>query len=166
MFAYNELSDLINSNELVTPIKKMGDDILCLNSKGEEKIYTFEDFDFDKTIEERSFIVEEDSSSDSSDEEIKNSSDESSEENIQLDNNSDESSEDIPIEIDSSSEDSSSSEPEPIPEPKPEQPKEYSFDTINDPHWLKKDEAQMIAEKFGYRPTRNIKGIKEFEITV
>jgi hypothetical protein len=155
MFAYNELSDLINSNELVTPIKKMGDDILCLNSKGEEKIYTFEDFDFDKTIEERSFIVEEDSSSDSSDEEIKNSSDESSEENIQLDNSSD-----------NSSEDSSSSESEPIPEPKPEQPKEYSFDTINDPHWLKKDEAQMIAEKFGYRPTRNIKGIKEFEITV
>ena len=155
MFAYNELSDLINSNELVTPIKKMGDNILCLNSKGEEKIYTFEDFDFDKTIEERSFIVEEDSSSDSSDEEIKNSSDESSEENIQLDNSSDD-----------SSEDSSSSESEPIPEPKPEQPKEYSFDTINDPHWLKKDEAQMIAEKFGYRPTRNIKGIKEFEITV
>jgi hypothetical protein len=155
MFAYNELSDLINSNELVTPIKKMGDDILCLNSKGEEKIYTFEDFDFDKTIEERSFIVEEDSSSDSSDEEIKNSSDDSSEENIQLDNSSD-----------NSSEDSSSSESEPIPEPKPEQPKEYSFDTINDPHWLKKDEAQMIAEKFGYRPTRNIKGIKEFEITV
>ena len=155
MFAYNELSDLINSNELVTPIKKMGDDILCLNSKGEEKIYTFEDFDFDKTIEERSFIVEEDSSSDSSDEEIKNSSDESSEENIQLDNSSDD-----------SSEDSSSSESEPISEPKSEQPKEYSFDTINDPHWLKKDEAQMIAEKFGYRPTRNIKGIKEFEITV
>ena len=155
MFAYNELSDLINSNELVTPIKKMGDDILCLNSKGEEKIYTFEDFDFDKTIEERSFIVEEDSSSDSSDEEIKNSSDESSEENIQLNNSSDD-----------SSEDSSSSESEPISEPKPEQPKEYSFDTINDPHWLKKDEAQMIAEKFGYRPTRNIKGIKEFEITV
>lgn len=58
MFAYNELSDLLNG-ELVTPIKKDGENIICLNSKGEEVIYSFEDFDFDKTIEERSFIVEE-----------------------------------------------------------------------------------------------------------
>lgn len=57
MFAYNEFSDLLNSNELVTPIKKVGENILCLNSKGEEVVYSFDDFDFDKTIEERSFIV-------------------------------------------------------------------------------------------------------------
>lgn len=60
MFAYNELSDLLNG-ELVTPIKKDGENIICLNSKGEEVIYSFEDFDFDKTVEERSFIVEEES---------------------------------------------------------------------------------------------------------
>ena len=71
MFAYNELSDLING-ELVTPLKKDGENIICLNSNGEEVIYSFDDFDFDKTLEERSFIVEDsnDDSSDDSSEEI------------------------------------------------------------------------------------------------
>ena len=77
MFAYNELSDLING-ELVTPLKKNGENIICINSNGEEVVYSFDDFDFDKTLEERSFIVE-DSNDDSSDE---ISNDESSEENI------------------------------------------------------------------------------------
>ena len=66
MFAYNELSDLING-ELVTPLRKDGENIICLNSNGEEVIYSFDDFDFDKTLEERSFIVE-DSNDDSSEE--------------------------------------------------------------------------------------------------
>ena len=115
MFAYNELSDLLNSNELITPIKKIGENILCLNSKGEEVVYSFDDFDFDKTIEERSFIVISD---------------------------------DTP------------EQEEPV-----NQPKEYSFDTNNDPHWLKNDEAKIIASNFGYITSRNTKGIKEFEIT-
>jgi len=68
MFAYNELSDLLNG-ELVTPIKKDGENIICLNSKGEEVIYSFEDFDFDKTVEERSFIVEEENEIEENDEE-------------------------------------------------------------------------------------------------
>jgi hypothetical protein len=66
MFAYNELSDLING-ELVTPLRKDGENITCLNSNGEEVVYSFDDFDFDKTLEERSFIVE-DSNDDSSEE--------------------------------------------------------------------------------------------------
>ena len=66
MFAYNELSDLING-ELVTPLKKNGENIICINSNGEEVVYSFDDFDFDKTLEERSFIVE-DSNDDSSEE--------------------------------------------------------------------------------------------------
>lgn len=66
MFAYNELSDLING-ELVTPLRKDGENIICLNSNGEEIVYSFDDFDFDKTLEERSFIVE-DSNDDSSEE--------------------------------------------------------------------------------------------------
>lgn len=77
MFAYNELSDLING-ELVTPLRKDGENIICINSNGEEVVYSFDDFDFDKALEERSFIVE-DSNDDSSDE---ISNDESSEENI------------------------------------------------------------------------------------
>ena len=77
MFAYNELSDLING-ELVTPLRKDGENIICLNSNGEEIVYSFDDFDFDKTLEERSFIVED--SNDDSSEEISN--DNSSEENI------------------------------------------------------------------------------------
>ena len=60
MFAYNTLSDLI-TGELVTPIKKDGGKIICLNSKNEEVEYSFEDFDFDKTVEERVFIVEDSS---------------------------------------------------------------------------------------------------------
>ena len=63
MFAYNELSDLLNG-DLVTPLKKVGDDIICLTKDGKEAIFSFEDFDFDKTIEERDFIVKDDDSQD------------------------------------------------------------------------------------------------------
>ena len=133
MFAYNELSDLLNSNELVTPIKKVGENILCLNSKGEEVIYSFDDFDFDKTIEERSFIV---ISDDTPEQEKPNDTEE-------LTNQPNENPTEEPV----------------------NQPKEYSFDTNNDPHWLKNDEAKIIASNFGYITSRNTKGIKEFEIT-
>ena len=84
MFGYNVLSDLKNG-ELVTPIKKDGDFIICLNSNGEEIKVVFSEFDFDKTPDERLIVVL-DSSDDisseeeSSNEEIIESSDENSEE--------------------------------------------------------------------------------------
>lgn len=53
MFKYNTLSDLIDSDELVTPIKKEGDRILCINSNNEEVYHSFEEFDFDKMPSER-----------------------------------------------------------------------------------------------------------------
>jgi hypothetical protein len=65
MFKYNELSDLI-TGELVTPIKKAGNDVLCINREGKQVVHSINDFDFDKTIEERVFVVEDDSSDDSS----------------------------------------------------------------------------------------------------
>ena len=130
MFAYNELSDLL-TGELVIPIKKMGENIVCLNLNKEEEIYNFNDFDFDKTIEERSFIIEDDSSDNTSSEDISFSSDESN-----------------------SSKDTSSDD----------KPNEYNFDTNNDPHWLNKEEAKIVAEQMGYSYNSNIR--KEFEIIV
>lgn len=60
MFKYNELSDLL-TGELVTPLRMdENDNIICLNKNNEEVIYTFDDFDFDKTPEERIFIVDDD----------------------------------------------------------------------------------------------------------
>lgn len=141
MFAYNEFSDLLNSNELVTPIKKVGENILCLNSKGEEVVYSFDDFDFDKTIEERSFIVISDDTPEQ--EEPINQPNEQSNDTEELTNQPNEHPTEEPV----------------------NQPKEYSFDTNNDPHWLKNDEAKIIASNFGYITSRNTKGIKEFEIT-
>lgn len=73
MFKFNELSDLING-ELVTPIKKVPEGVLCINKDGEQVIYIIDDFDFDKTPEERFFVVEDDSSDDSS-EDIQSSDD-------------------------------------------------------------------------------------------
>ena len=58
MFAYNEFSDLL-TGELVIPLKKENGKIICLDSNGKEIIKDFEEFDFDKTVEERSFVVEE-----------------------------------------------------------------------------------------------------------
>ena len=79
MFKYNELSDLLNG-ELVVPIKKEGDKILCLKD-GKEVTYSFDDFDFDKTIEERNFIVVDDSSDE--DEIISDDSNDNSEDTIE-----------------------------------------------------------------------------------
>ena len=79
MFKYNELSDLLNG-ELIVPIKKEGDKILCLKD-GKEVTYSFDDFDFDKTIEERNFIVVDDSSDE--DEIISDDSNDNSEDTIE-----------------------------------------------------------------------------------
>lgn len=65
MFKYNELSDLL-TGELVTPLRMdENDNIICLNKNSEEVIYTFDDFDFDKTPEERIFIVDDTSNEES-----------------------------------------------------------------------------------------------------
>jgi hypothetical protein len=54
MFAYNELSDLL-TGELVTPLRmdSASGKVICLTSTGSEVLYSFSDFDFDKTIEDR-----------------------------------------------------------------------------------------------------------------
>lgn len=77
MFKYNELSDLI-TGELVTPIQKEGDKIACIDKNSDLVYYSFEDFDFDKTIDERNFIVDDGSSDDFS-----SSSDDGSSDDIQ-----------------------------------------------------------------------------------
>jgi len=65
MFKYNELSDLL-TGELVTPLRMdENDNIICLNKNNEEVIHTFDDFDFDKTPEERIFIVDDTSNEES-----------------------------------------------------------------------------------------------------
>lgn len=79
MFKYNELSDLLNG-DLVVPIKKEEDKIICLKDN-KEVIYSFDDFDFDKTIEERNFIVVDDSSDE--DEIISDDSNDNSEDIIE-----------------------------------------------------------------------------------
>ena len=89
MFKYNELSDL-KDGTLVTPISQNEEDdtILCITKDGEEIYLDFDAFDFDKTIEERVFIVQDPDSSDDTSEEVNNeidpdSSDDTSEEIIQ-----------------------------------------------------------------------------------
>lgn len=65
MFKYNELSDLIDGS-LVTPLSKEDNGtILCLDSTGSKVYYSFDDFDFDKTINERKTIVSKTDNSDS-----------------------------------------------------------------------------------------------------
>lgn len=54
MFKYNELSDLLNSSELVIPLEMTSSgSIRCIDKDGNECFYEFEDFDFDKLVEER-----------------------------------------------------------------------------------------------------------------
>ena len=57
MFGYNILSDLKNG-ELVTPIRMENGVIVCLTQNGEEIECSFEDFDFEKTEEERLIEVD------------------------------------------------------------------------------------------------------------
>lgn len=79
MFKYNELSDL-KDGTLVTPLSQNEEDdtILCLNQDGEKVYLSFDDFDFDKTVEERVFIVQDpvDSNDDSETEETVENSEE------------------------------------------------------------------------------------------
>lgn len=88
MFKYNELSDLLNG-ELVTPIQKDGDKIICLDKNLNKVYYTFDDFDFDKTEDERIFIVDDGSSDDNSIDNSTDSSDDSSDDIIIPKENSD-----------------------------------------------------------------------------
>ena len=63
MFAYNKLSDLL-TGELVVPLKKTQNGILCLNKDLSEVFHDYDEFDFEKSECERYIEVE-----DSSDEE-------------------------------------------------------------------------------------------------
>lgn len=62
MFKYNVKSDLKNG-KLVTPISATENDtIICLDENGNEIEVNFDDFDFEKTVDERYFVVEDSSS--------------------------------------------------------------------------------------------------------
>ena len=54
MFKYNVLSDLL-TGELVTPLRldQTSGKVICLNSTNQEVLYSFSEFDFTKTVEER-----------------------------------------------------------------------------------------------------------------
>lgn len=89
MFKYNELSDLL-TGELVTPVQKDGDKIICIDKNLNKVYYSFSDFDFEKTVEERNFIVDDGSSDDSFDNSSESissddSSDDKEEEKIPVD---------------------------------------------------------------------------------
>ena len=56
MFKYNELSDL-KDGRLVTPIRMEGGRVLCIMEDGTEEFFDFSDFDFDKKIEDRKFLI-------------------------------------------------------------------------------------------------------------
>ena len=102
MFGYNVLSDLKNG-ELVIPIKKDGDFIICLNSNGEEIKVVFNEFDFDKTPDERLIVVLDSSDDISSEEEssneeiIENSNEEESSNEEIIENSEESSNEEIEI---------------------------------------------------------------------
>jgi hypothetical protein len=69
MFKYNVKSDLKNG-KLVTPISATENDtIICLDENGNEIEVNFDDFDFEKTIDERYFVVEDSSSTEVAEEE-------------------------------------------------------------------------------------------------
>lgn len=56
MFKYNELSDL-KDGRLVTPIRMDNGKVLCIMEDGTEEFFDFSDFDFDKKIEDRKFLI-------------------------------------------------------------------------------------------------------------
>ena len=86
MFKYNELSDLL-TGELVTPVKKIPEGVLCIDKDGNQVIYSISNFDFNKSPEERIFIVD-DSSDDIPVIDSSDDSNDSSEDNS-IDNQSD-----------------------------------------------------------------------------
>src|SRR5574344_1359604 len=59
MFKYNELSDL-NDGTLVTPLRidQTSGKIICLDSSGKEVLYSFSDFNFSKTVSERTVTID------------------------------------------------------------------------------------------------------------
>lgn len=69
MFKYNVKSDLKNG-KLVIPISATENDtIICLDENGNEIEVNFDDFDFEKTVDERYFVVEDSSSTEVAEEE-------------------------------------------------------------------------------------------------
>ncbi len=94
MFKYNELSDLLDGT-LVTPLSKESNgSIRCIDSNGNECYYEFDDFDFDKTIEERASSLEEQvsaiisSKGEEPEEEVSNETDNSEENETTQENSS------------------------------------------------------------------------------
>ena len=90
MFKYNEFSDLL-TGELVTPIKKTPEGVLCIDKDGNQVIYSISNFDFNKSPDERIFIVDDSSDDSSNDTQVTDSSDVSddSSEDSSIDNQSD-----------------------------------------------------------------------------
>lgn len=160
MFKYNELSDLL-TGELVTPLRMdENDNIICLNKNNEEVVYTFDDFDFDKTPEERIFIVddaanEEPKGSQTTPEpsEPKDSDEETTEpETSETENNNEEITEPVQEEPQNDKEEIT----EPIQEePKPEEPIQKKSGWIED-----EDEKAELLSIFGY----NISSLKKINI--
>ena len=148
MFKYNELSDLL-TGELVTPLRMdENDNIICLNKNNEEIVYTFDDFDFDKTPEERVFIVD-----DTTNEEPKENQTTTEPETSETENNNEETNpEQIPEEPQNDEEETT----EPVQEePKPEEPIQKKSGWIED-----ENEKAELLSIFGY----NISSLKKINI--
>ena len=161
MFKYNELSDLL-TGELVTPLRMdENDNIVCLNKNSEEVIYTFDDFDFDKTPEERIFIVDDTSNEESEENqtttepsEPEDSDKETTEpETSETENNNEETNpEQIPEEPQNDEEEIT----EPVQEePKPEEPIQKKSGWIED-----ENEKAELLFSLGY----NISSLKKINI--
>lgn len=145
MFKYNELSDLL-TGELVTPLRMdENDNIICLNKNNEEIVYTFDDFDFDKTPEERVFIVD-----DATNEEPKEN--QTTTEPSEPENNNEETANPETSETENNNEKIT----EPVQEePKPEEPIQKKSGWIED-----ENEKAELLSIFGY----NISSLKKINI--
>ena len=145
MFKYNELSDLL-TGELVTPLRMdENDNIICLNKNNEEIVYTFDDFDFDKTPEERVFIVD-----DTTNEEPKEN--QTTTEPSEPENNNEETANPETSETENNNEEIT----EPVQEePKPEEPIQKKSGWIED-----ENEKAELLSIFGY----NISSLKKINI--
>lgn len=138
MFKYNELSDLLNG-ELVTPIERTRDGVVCIDKNNNKVVYSFNDFDFNKKISER---IIDNSSSDDSDDVINF-------DNYEYDGDSD--SDDKYEYLDDSSDDNSS-----------DSSNDDSSTDLNKygKEWILSDfEKAKVLHKFGYRPKRSIRQV-------
>lgn len=152
MFKYNELSDLL-TGELVTPLRMdENDNIICLNKNNKEVIYTFDDFDFDKTPEERIFIVDDTSNEES--EKNQTTTEPSESEISESENNNEEITE--PEQIPKEPQNDEEETTEPVQEePKPEEPVQKKSGWIED-----ENEKAELLFALGY----NISSLKKINI--